>query len=174
MEAIRRRIRALYFAVPDMEARRLLIAETRQLESLHKAEAWDKERRAERAVGAAMESSAHEGGYLAIEFAAFAVATWLEGWSAGVVASLLAWAFLKPAAEKARQATIEQAERDADLIREGRPRRWPGSRLSWNSRSTRESTKRVGAGPPDTAVRQPDASTGFRRVLTSGPATLAP
>lgn len=73
---------------------------------------------AERAVGAAMESSAHGGGHLAIEFAAFAVATWLEGWIAGVVVSLFAWGLLKPAADKARQARIDQVERDADLIRD--------------------------------------------------------
>lgn len=99
---IRRRIRSLYFAVPDMEARRLLIGKTRQLEDLHKKEAREAERTAERAVGAAMEAKAHGAGHMAFEITAFAVATWLEGWIAGVVVSVLAWGILKPSAKSVR------------------------------------------------------------------------
>jgi len=116
---IRRRIRNLYFAVPDVEARRLLIGKTRLLEDLHKTEAREEERMAERAVGAAMEATAHRGGHLVIEFAAFAIAMWLEVWIVGVIVSFIAWMILKPFAARARGARIAQAERDADIVRKG-------------------------------------------------------
>lgn len=118
-ETIRWRIRTLYFSVPDAEARRQIIGKLRQIESLHRSEAREEERMAERAVGAAMEATAHGAGHLAIEFAAFAVVAWLDGWIAGIFVSFIAWWILKPTAEKAKRARIAQAERDADLARDG-------------------------------------------------------
>ena len=117
--SIRRRIRAVYFSVPDAEARRLLISKTRQLDAILKEEARAEERQAEAAVVAAMSSKEGHGFLFAVEIAALAVGTYTGGWVVGVITALLAWQLCKPISKKARDAKVVQAERDADIVREG-------------------------------------------------------